>query len=329
MSDNLWLPSFNQALDSWSKKFIITSPDIDGLLCAALLSHRYGARLIGVYTTSHLLLFDNFSREAAKEAIWVDHDISHPGIICMGQHLIKIEENDKLPTRHMPNFNPNLIWPVNWKNCFNGRQAKKVDKYPFATIHYMMKGIGEPEPEKYSKGYSLLAHADGTWVTSYDYPYNCNQWKDWMFRDYPGLINDIVSLTYADSRSLEVHLKVLEDLLSIGISKGRSRKSVSQDIPSEWKEIEGHQSIRFSRNMKKDLWLEKFNNIWHYISNEMNWKVNDIGMITSVISGNTDRDFPDRIIRNSTLDNWMIKEKVFSHAIIFKSTIRFTTGINL
>ena len=91
MADEDWIPEFNTALNAWNKRFIITSPDVDGLLSAALMCDQFGAKLIGVYTTSHLILFDNFTTEAAKEALWVDHDISHPGIICMGQHLIRLE----------------------------------------------------------------------------------------------------------------------------------------------------------------------------------------------------------------------------------------------
>ena len=31
-----WMQQFNQALDAWNKKYIITSPDIDGILSACL-----------------------------------------------------------------------------------------------------------------------------------------------------------------------------------------------------------------------------------------------------------------------------------------------------
>ena len=329
MADADWLPQFYHTLDDWNKRFIITSPDVDGLLSAALMVHNYNARLIGVYTTSHLILFDGFTSETAKEALWVDHDISYPGIRCMGQHLVRIQVEDKLPTRHNPNFNPNLIWPVAWENCFNGRQVNKVDKYPFATIHYLMKGLGIEDPPKYSKAYSLLAHADGTWVTSYDYPYNCNQWREWMFDGWPGVINDLVDKTYADNRSLSVHLAILSDLLEAGISKGRSRKSVSQDIPSEWAKIEGHQGIPFSKRTKWEGWMSKFNKVWSYISNTMDWDVNTPEQITKVIRGEAQPEYPDKILRKTTLDQWMEENGVFSHAITFRNTIRYTTNLEL
>lgn len=329
MASDDWLPQFNEAIDAWNKRFIITSPDVDGLLSAALMCNEFGAQLIGVYTTTHLVMFDNFTTEAAKEALWVDHDISHPGIVCMGQHLVRLQVNDELPTRHKPNFNPNLIWPVAWENCFNGRQVAKVDKYPFATIHYLMRGLKVPDPPKQSKAYSLLAHADGTWVTSYDYPYNCNQWREWMFKDWPGVINDLVDQTYADMISLETHLEVLLDLLNAGISKGRSRANVSQDIPSDWASIEGHQGLRFSIRTKREPWMQKFNDVWTYISDLMNWKVNYPKSITNVISGTAQPEYPDRILKNQSLDQWMIENNVFSHAVTFRNTIRYTTNLEL
>ena len=60
MADADWIPQFNHTLDDWNKRFIITSPDVDSLLSAALMVQHYNARLIGVYTTSHLILFDDF-----------------------------------------------------------------------------------------------------------------------------------------------------------------------------------------------------------------------------------------------------------------------------
>ena len=264
MADEDWMPQFNRTLDAWDGKFIITSPDVDGLLSSTFLCNQTGAKLIGVYTTSHLILFDEHTKADAINAIWVDHDISHPGIICMGQHLVRLEVDDNLPTRHEPNFNPNLIWPVAWKNCFNGRQVSKVDKYPFATIHYLMRGMKVPDPEPHTTAYSLLAHADGTWVTSYDYPFNCNQWREWMFKDWPGVINE-----------------------------------------------------------------QKFNGVLEFISNTMGWKTNTPQRITKVISGKAQPEYPDRILRHSNLDEWMVENGVFSHAITFRNTIRYTTGMEL
>jgi len=45
-----------------------------------------------------------------------------------------------------------------------------------------------------------------------------------------------------------------------------------------------------------------------------------------VISGKAQPEYPDRI---SNLDEWMEENGVFSHAITFRSTIRYTTEMDL
>ena len=47
MADEDWIPSFNDALGAWNKRFIVTSPDVDSLLSAALMCNHFGAKLIG------------------------------------------------------------------------------------------------------------------------------------------------------------------------------------------------------------------------------------------------------------------------------------------
>ena len=328
MASEDWAPQFNEALDAWNKRFIVTSPDVDGLLSAALLCNEFGAQLIGVYTTSHLVMFDNFTTEAAKEALWVDHDISHPGIVCMGQHLVRLQVDDELPTRTSPISIQTSSGPWLGKTASTDDKLRRwtnTRSQP-STIYAWLE---VSDPPKHTKAYSLLAHADGTWVTSYDYPYNCNQWREWMFKDWPGVINDLVDQTYADQESLEIHLEILADLLEHGISKGRSRANVSQDIPPAWASIEGHQGVRFSIRTKWEPWVEKFNGVWNYISDVMGWNVNNPNEITQVISGVAQPEYPDRILKKQSLDEWMVENEVFSHAVTFRNTIRYTTNLRL
>jgi hypothetical protein len=48
-----------------------------------------------------------------------------------------------------------------------------------------------------------------------------------------------------------------------------------------------------------------------------------------VISGKAQPEYPDRILKSTNLDDWLIENEVFSHAITFRNTIRYTTGIKL
>ena len=44
------------------------------------------------------------------------------------------------------------------------KQGKR-DKYPYATVHFLMAGLGIADPAKYTDHFHLLAHADGSWAT--------------------------------------------------------------------------------------------------------------------------------------------------------------------
>ena len=87
-----WIEDFNKCLDAWDGKYIITSPDIDGFLSAAAICHHRRnefnpPEIIGIYTARHIVLFDDYSLDDAKKAIWLDHDITHNEVLCLGQHL--------------------------------------------------------------------------------------------------------------------------------------------------------------------------------------------------------------------------------------------------
>ena len=65
----------------------------------------YPLKIIGIYTTTHLLMLDNFDKNDAKDALWLDHDVSQKGIKCIGQHLIHHKSTDELPLREEISWN--------------------------------------------------------------------------------------------------------------------------------------------------------------------------------------------------------------------------------
>jgi hypothetical protein len=56
----------------------------------------YPVKIIGIYTTTHLLLLDDHTKEEAKDALWLDHDISQIGVRCVGQHLSPSSSNRQI-----------------------------------------------------------------------------------------------------------------------------------------------------------------------------------------------------------------------------------------
>ena len=75
--------------------------------------------------------------------------------------------------------------------------------------------------------------------------------------------------------------------------------------------------------------MKKFNEVWTYISDLLNWRVNYPESITDVVSGTAQPEYPDRILKNQSLDEWMVENNVFSHAVTFRNTIRYTTNLEL
>ena len=87
MASEDWLPQFKEALGEWNKRFIVTSPDVDGLLSAALLCNEFGAKLIGVYTTSHLVMFDKYTTYIKR----IDYIITRTIIIIINITFITVK----------------------------------------------------------------------------------------------------------------------------------------------------------------------------------------------------------------------------------------------
>jgi hypothetical protein len=325
-----WQDTLKKVMDEWDKRYVVISPDVDGMLSALLLSHKYGTKIIGVYTTRHIVLFDNHDEEDAKKALWVDHDINHPEILCVGQHLIQGTCTDQIPTRRRPTFNPNLEWSVGADTCFNGRNNPKPDKYPYATIHFLLKGLEVPEPQPNTTAFCLLAHADGTMVVSYDYLPNCTIWKNRMFPNSP-FIQSLVNQSYATPQHLVLHQDIVDTLLRLGVNPRRAAAQDSPNLPAAWRFVQGNQGVTFARRRNNPIGafnrtLSRFNNVLQYLSDAMSWETDLPTECTSFISGDFEKIYPNQV---TDLDTFLVQQNVFSHAYVFQSALNYTTNITL
>ena len=328
---NDWIDEFNHCLDAWDGKFIITSPDIDGILSACLLGSKYGAKLAGVYTTRYLILFDNATAYDVKNALWLDHDVSEDGIQCMGQHLVDHSELDALPKRGKNSFNPNNHFRQTWKKSFHGSNMKvgKRDKYPYATIHFLMAGMEVPDPEKYTKHFHLLAHADGSWATCVDYKVNTLSWQMLMFDSSRTLVQILNDNYVHDFRNLEGHSKMVDELIHLGIAKRSSRSGASSLIPEDWRNIQGKQSISYRKNSDPQEWLEKFNGILNYVSSTTNWGIELPRFVSEMHKGLVLELSNRGEVKDGEFDQFMYDEEIFSHAITGAGTMRFTKRLSI
>ena len=331
MTIESWIADFNKCLDAWDGKYIITSPDIDGILSACLLANKFGAKLAGGYTTRYLILFDGYGAKEAKNALWLDHDVSEEGIQCMGQHLVDHSELDTLSKRGNNSFNPNNYFRQTWKKSFHGSNIKvgKRDKYPYATVHFLMAGLGIECPPMYSKHIHLLAHADGSWATCIDYKVNTLTWKDTMFGDSQGLVNVLNSDYVLDDRNFLGHSSVVDDLISLGVAKRSSRSGSSSLIPSRWQNLQGKQSINYRKNSPPNEWLTKFNGILRYVSKTTNWNIEIPSLVTEMYRGLVLEVSNRGEIEDGDFDQFMFDENIFSHAITGAGTMRFTKNLKI
>mgnify|MGYP001160123999 FL=1 len=326
-----WIGDFKESLDAWDGKYIITSPDVDGILSACLMGNEFGAKLAGVYTTRYLILFDDITSIDVRNALWLDHDVSEDGIQCMGQHLIDHSEMDKLPKRGANSFNPNNYFRQTWKSSFHGSKMRmgKRDKYPYATIHFLMAGMGVSDPEKYTKHFHLLAHADGSWATCVDYKVNTLTWKELMFDSSRTLVQILNDSYIQDLRNLEGHSKMVDELINLGVAKRTSRSGRSSLIPEDWQNLQGKQSISYRKNSNPQEWLEKFSGILNYVISSTNWRM-EIPQFVSEMHRGFVLELSNRgEVKDGDFDQFMYDEDVFSHAITGSGTMRFTKRISI
>ena len=331
MSHDEWIADFNKCLDAWDGKYIITSPDIDGILSACLLADKYGAKLAGIYTTRYLILFDDYGAKEAKNALWLDHDISEEGVQCMGQHLVDHSELDTLSKRGKNSFNPNNYYGQTWKKSFRAAKLKEGqrDKYPYATIHFLMAGMGVPCPKKYTKHFHLLAHADGSWATCVDYKINTMSWKDIMFGNSQELVNVLTSDYILHNKNLVGHSTLVDELIELGISKRGSRVKPTTLIPIEWRKLQGKQSISYRKNSNPQEWLTNFNGVMDYVSSHTGWNIELPSRVTSMDRGLVLALTNKGDVNEGDFDRFMFEEEVFSHAITDNSTMRFTRHLKI
>ncbi|MDE0396378.1 MAG: hypothetical protein OXL96_01085 [Candidatus Poribacteria bacterium] len=320
-----WKHSLDECLKHWDGSYLVSSPDVDGLLSASILGKVSGARLIGLYTTRHLLLFDQFMPKDALHALWIDHDINHKSIQCIGQHLVMHSGVDRLPTRHPFCFNPNAHYGQTWRESFGGIHSKSQDKYPFATCHMFLSFFGLDTSSLNHREKALLAHADGTFANIHNYARNCAIWKDLMFPQSP-LFLEIMPDYSGALDIVREHTNLVEELVQAGINK-RSSQTSQRDIPDLLIELTGHQNVPYQKGQKLSTFLEKFNAVAAVISNGTQFSTRPVREIKHSVSGNYERMFPNQIIQGE-FDYFLKERKIFSHAFTANSELRYTTMPN-
>ena len=321
-----WREDYRRVIEGWRSVSdgVVISADVDGLASCALLAMSGDVRIIGAYTTTHLLLFDGASRQDATKALWLDHDISQPGIRCIGQHLVHHQATNILPLREPESFNPNVWLTQSWKDSFKGRSGKKRDKFPFGTCHFIAVAEGIDLGAECSEFAAILAHADGTWRTVVDYQANADIWYEAMFEG-DVYLRHLRDEWHLSPKHLAMHKTVVDRLIDAGVARTQSRAKIAALLPDNLRELTGKQSIQYKmQNPQK--YIDSVTKVLAYVSGVVGSTVQIGTHITDTISGTVETPYPDKI---ADFDQFMVDNKIFSHAFTDLRTLRYTTGISL
>ena len=198
-------------------------------------------------------MLGDYTRDDARNALWLDHDINKEGIRCIGQHLVQHKASDSLPLRDPRSWNPNIWVGQSWEESFRGAGGRKRDKFPFGTAHFLWD-LNHRNVELTPSQLAVLAHADGTWFAADCYQANASIWRDLMFSD-SAWIDKI--LTYRlQTSSHQIHREFCEDLEKIGY-KSQSRSQKAKLLPDELKSLVGRQSLTIRLSSDGNKYLEK------------------------------------------------------------------------
>lgn len=321
-----WRNELSEVIDDWAvfspKRHLVISPDIDGITSAAILNSIYPLKIIGIYTTTHLLLLDNHTKDEAKNALWLDHDISQKGIRSVGQHIVLHKPSDKLPLRDERSWNPNVWVKQSWADSFSGVGGKKRDKYPYGTAHFLwdlQNKNATPSPEQLA----IMAHTDGTWFALDCYKVNGKIWKDLMFPNSAWVEK---LLDYRNEHLAHpLHKDLTNELFGIGYSS-QSRARKAQNLPAELKSLVGRQSLTIRLTSNPERYLGKIKEGIKLIGGYLD-STPDIGSKPQpLISGKRELMYPNRV---ENFDELMINEQIFSHAFTDLRSLSYTININL
>lgn len=320
-----WGDQVVAVLNDWQlsgSQDLILSPDVDGLTTACLLASRFPCRIAGIYTGQHLLLTGDGTLDEARDALWLDHDVSGPGVRCIGQHLVHHRATDQLPRRDPRSWNPNTWQRQAWDKSFAGIKGKKQDKYPYATAHFVAHALGNLETSD-SDMLALLAHADGAWFALHIYRANGEIWHNKMF---PGSGTIEVMRNWAEAHEHhKSHQEIVARLRVSGIKTQVSRSPRATLLSDDLKSLTGNQSVKGRPTANQEQYLRNLQSALTVVAGVVGSSPNLDCMPGLFVSGERESHYPNRIDSEyGSFDEMMLQEQIFSHAFTDQRTLQYT-----
>ena len=211
-----------------------------------------------------------------------------------------------------------------WKESFRGRKGKTRDKYPYGTCHFLANALDFEIGTGADDVAALFAHADGTWRTVVDYEPNARIWYDLMFQgdEFLQILRERWS---DDTQCLDRHEAVVDRLVSAGVTKSPSRAKIAALLPEDLKALTGSQSIRYLPTDHQG-YVDRVNSVLKLCVSAIGSALTSGRTPTSIVSGTREAPYPNRI---TSFDDFMVENKIFSHAFTDLRTLDYTSGIHL
>jgi len=242
----------------------IISSDVDGILCALLMSHYFNWKVVGFYDGRDIAVKQ---RVDPKTCIFLDMDIFRKDVRSCGHHLVLYDKNQM---------------PANWDNYSNcispniirnfRSPSKSKNRYPFGAIHFLLSifgSLGLIKNNLSEKAIPILLYVHGTVKNLFKYPENCNTWfrflnvKNSASLAYP-IFTKFMNITMAE---LLLNLKdVIHSFNQIGGRKmfGGDKIKIF-DIKNNLLQKQSMEQI------KKFICLLAQNTGWNYVPQKWSW----------------------------------------------------------
>ncbi len=295
---------------------IIMGDDIDAALSTFLyLSQNPSAKLIGIYHQYQKIYFNSnlIYLQELRNCVYIDLDICHQKCRSLGHHIVRL--NAKNILKGFENScNLNEIMGFSVENNFS-------KKYPLATIHFLLWlyqiNINDISLATQWTKY-LIWLADSTFINGqkHRFPKNVKQWLE-VF-PVPILLESFEEL---DTAIFEEKMEELQQiLLQKNFQKGEGQ------VKSNHKKLTGFQCQPPKNADAKQLhiYIQK---IFECIKELTHWTIKPEQICTEnmdFFSFKRQSGKIETLLKEIDLDDFLVKNKVFSYVFPFKDRINYT-----
>ncbi|TAE76326.1 MAG: hypothetical protein EAZ85_00190 [Bacteroidetes bacterium] len=291
---------------------IIMGDDIDAALsCFLYLSQNPNAKLVGIYHQYKKIYFNAtiVSKKELGNCIYIDLDIYHQKCRSLGHHIVRLNKENKLQG-FQNSCNLNELKGFSIENNF-------TKKFPLGTIHFLLWLYQIDIPSTNWAKY-LIWLADSTFINgqNHRFPKNVITWIN-LF-PVPALVESFAEL---DTEIFEEKMEELQQILS--------QKNFEQgegQVKSKHKQLTGFQ-CQPKKNANAEELSVYIQKIFQMIEEMTNWQIKPEQICVEdmeYFSFKRKTEKIENVLKDTNLDDFLIKNKVFSYVFPFKDSINYT-----